>query len=136
VLSNSLTAAGISAFVIRGSDGNGTPVQLVGSSAKTISVTRAQANSRVLLAMGDWNATTDVTVTATPAGTVRVATNPTNATFFVCDYDDQGGTGTSSYGIANHTGTVKMTGIAVEIKGTAGGGGGVTVKNFGLLGVG
>jgi hypothetical protein len=118
VLSNALTAAGISVFVFRGCSGVGTPQTIIGSAAKTISVTRAQANSLVVCLLADWNATADVAVTATPTGTVRVATNPTNASFYVTSFGDQGTTGTTSYGIANHTGTVKMAGIALEVKGS------------------
>lgn len=127
---------GIAALVVRGSDGNGTPQTIVGSSAKTISVTRTQANSGVLAVFGDWNAVNDTTVDATPTGTVRIAANTANGTGFVLSWGDQGATGTTSYGLTNHTGSVKMAGIAVEIKGTTGGGGAVTVKNLAALGVG
>lgn len=124
--------SGIAVLVYRGSDGIGTPVTLDGSTAKTISVTRAQANSHVAVAMGDWNQVGDDTVTATPTGTVRHASAESGqADFFVVTYPDQGATGTTAYGIASHTGTVDMSGIAVEIKGTAGGGGGnVTTKTM------
>jgi len=114
--------SGISVLIYRGSDGLGTPVTLDGSTAKTISVTRAQANSHVALMLADWAQVGDVTVTATPSGTVRHASAEAGqADFFVVTFGDQGATGTTSYGITDHTGTVDMSGIAVEIKGTAGG---------------
>lgn len=123
--------SGIGVFVFRGSDGFGTPVTLDGSTAKTISVTRVQANSHVVVVMGDWNQVGDVTVSATPTGTVRHASAQSGqADFFICSYGDQGATGTTSYGITSHTGTVDMSGLAVEVKGTAGGGGGTTFGNL------
>lgn len=123
---------GIAVMVYRGSDGLGTPVTIDGSSAKTISVTRAQANSHIALMMADWNQVGDVTVDATPTGTVRHASAQSGeADFFVCSFGDQGATGTTSYGITNHTGTVDMSGIAVEVKGTAGGGGDARGKLIG-----
>ncbi len=122
---------GIVVEVWRGSDGFGTPATLDGSSAKTISLTRGSANSCVSLCMADWNQVGDVTVTATPTGTVDLASAQSGqADFFSVTYGDQGATGTTSYGIANHTGTVDMSGIAVEILGTAGGGGSTTAINL------
>lgn len=119
------SARGISVFQYRNTDGAGTPQTITGSSAKVISVTRGQANSHIILAMGDWNNVGDVTVDPSPAGgTQRVAASVAGrADFFVFSWGDQGATGTTNYGITNHTGTVDMTGIAVEILGTAGGGG-------------
>jgi hypothetical protein len=62
-------------------------------------------------------------VTATPSGTVRAAIAVSGqADFFCVTTDDLGSTGTYACGIASHTGTVDMSGIAVEIKGTTGGG--------------
>lgn len=120
---NTAERNGFVVFVCSGSDGLGTPVLLDGSTAKTISLTRAQANSHVWLIMADWNQVGDVTVTATPTGTVRLASAQAGqADFFVVSFGDQGATGTTAYGIASHTGTVDMSGIAIEIKGTAGGG--------------
>jgi hypothetical protein len=125
---------GIGVFVYRGSDGLGTPVTLDGSSAKTISVTRVQANSHVVVILIDWNQVGDVTVTATPTGTVRFAEAESGqADFFIVSFGDQGATGTTAYGITNHTGTVDMSGIAVEVKGTAGGGGGATLRKNSLM---
>lgn len=121
-------ARGIAAFIFRSSDGLGTPQSIEGLTDKTISLTRTGANSHVVAVLADWNAVSDTTVDATPTGTVRVAAEVAGrATFFVTSYGDQGGTGTTSYGITNHTGTVDMSGIVVEILGTSGGG--RTTKN-------
>jgi hypothetical protein len=114
---------GITAWQYRGTDGQGTPQTIAASSAKTISVTRGQANSHIIEILADWNAVGDVTTDPTPAGgNQRVeVSNAGNVDFFVTDWGDQGATGTTAYGITNHTGTVNMAGIAVEILGTAGG---------------
>jgi hypothetical protein len=119
--SSASTAAGLVAYQYRNCNGLGTPVQLLGSANKTISVTRGQDNSHILLGMVDWNAVNDVAVDPTPAGgTQRVARFETGqGTFFGFDWGDQGATGTTSYGITNHTGTVDMTGLAVEVLGVA-----------------
>lgn len=120
---------GLAVIVARGSDGLGTPVTLDGSTAKTISVTTTQANSIVAVFLADWNQVGDVTVTATPSGTVQLATAQSGqADYFFVTTGDLGSIGTYACGIASHTGTVDMTGIAVEIKGTAGGGG-ATIYN-------
>lgn len=111
-------AAGITVYVIRGSAGIGATATLDGSSAKTVSLTRSYANSGVIVAIGDWNAVNDTSVTATPSGTVDVATFTTGSyTAFATHYGDQGAAGTTSYGITDHTGTVDMSGVCVEVRG-------------------
>jgi hypothetical protein len=113
---------GIAAFVFRGSDGLGTPVVLDGSASKTITVVRGFANSHVVEMLADWNQVGDVAVDATPTGTVRFAEAESGqADFFVLSWGDQGGTGSTAYGMTNHTGTVDLSGIAIEVRGTAGG---------------
>lgn len=117
---SSAVRSGLCVIVCRGSDGLGTPVTLDASTAKTISVTTTQANSIVAVMMADWNQVGDVTVTATPSGTVRHASAQSGqADFFFVTTDDLGSTGSYACGIASHTGTVDMSGIAIEIKGTA-----------------
>lgn len=118
-------SAGISVWQYRDVSAEGTPQTIVGSSAKTISVTRAAANSHILQVMADWNEAGDIVTDPTPAtNATERETSLVSGSYdvFVTDWGDQGATGTTSYGITNHTGTVQMTGIAVEIKGTAGGG--------------
>ena len=114
-------ARGIAAFVYRGSNGLGNTATLDNSANKAISLTRVSDNSATAVVLGDWNAVNDTTVTSSPgSGTQRVAQFVTGAaTFFLFDWGDQGATGTTSYGIGNHTGTVDMSGIAVEVKGSS-----------------
>jgi hypothetical protein len=111
---------GITAFVYRGSDGIGNTNTLDNSTAKTISLTRNYPSSAVILTMADWNAVNDTTVNPSPSGgTQRVATfHSGHDTTFVFDWPDRGVAGTASYGITNHTGTVDMSGIVVEIRGS------------------
>lgn len=119
---------GMRVLVYSGSDGVGNTATIDGSTAKTISLIRGSANSHVAVIMWDWDAVNDVAVNATPTGTVQNATHVAgSATGFCCTFGDQGAAGTTSYGITDHTGTVSMSGIAVEILGTAGGGGGSIV---------
>ena len=116
---SSASAAGISVFVYRGSTGIGNNAKITGSTAKTISLTRSSDSSAVVLVMADWTAATDVSVTSAPAGgTIRVGDYVVDrGTFWALDWGGQGAPGTASYGITNHTGTVDMSGVAVEIKG-------------------
>jgi hypothetical protein len=114
---------GIGIFVFRGTDGLGTPVALDGSTAKTISLTRGGTNSHVVEILVDFNQVGDVVVDAAPSGAVRFAeAEAGEADFFVLSWSDQGSTGTTAYGLTNHTGSVDMSGIAIEVLGTAGGG--------------
>lgn len=112
---------GIAAYVYSGSGGLGANNTIQGSTAKTISLTRTTANSAVVNVLVDWNAAPDVVVNPTPAGgTMRKAEEaPANVTYFLTDWGDQGAAGTTSYGITDHTGTVRMSGIVVEVKGVA-----------------
>lgn len=117
-------ARGIDAFAYSGSAGLGNTGSMIGDTPKVIPLTRANANSAVISVMGDWNAVNDTSVTSSPAGgTVDTAVNAVNGvevlTSFVVDWGDQGAAGSDSYGITNHTGTVRMSGLAIEIKGAA-----------------
>lgn len=115
---------GLAAFAFTGSDGIGTiAVQVANGSTTTQSLTRGFDNSAVVQVMGDWSATTDVTVSWTPAGfTQRVAQNNVGrATAFVASWTDQGSAGTTSYGFSAGAGT-NYSAATVEIKGTASGG--------------
>lgn len=101
------------------SDGIG-QVRTLTSTELVVSIPRDGANSVLLAKFGDWNATSDVTVSSDPAGgTVRLATQyASRYTDYAADWPDQGAAGTTSYGIADATGTGTVTKIAVEIKGT------------------
>lgn len=123
VVEGGSAARGIAAYAYSGSGGLGNTGTIVGSSSKTINLTRGTANSAVVAVLNDWQAVSDTTVNTSPAGgTVRVAQeSPAHATFFSADWGDQGSTGTTSYGITDHTGTVDMAGIVLEVEGLAGG---------------
>lgn len=110
---------GLIAYAFSGSNGLGATGTLASSANKVVSLTRANNNSAVVTMMGDWNAVDDTIVTASPAGgTVRQTGHVSAAaTFFAIDWGDQGTAGNTSYGITDHTGTVDMTGIAVEVRG-------------------
>jgi hypothetical protein len=130
-ITNSGDAGGIAVWQYRATDGQGTPATQVGVTAKTTDVARGQSNSHVISVQGDWAQVGDVVTDPTPATN---ATERQTEAFsgkcdvFVQDWGDQGGTGTTAYGITNHTGTVTMTQIAVEIFGSAGGGGATIVN--------
>lgn len=118
IVQGGAAARGIAAYAYTSSSGIGTPATIQGSAAKTISLTRTTNNAAVVSVMTDWNAVADTAVNSSPAGgTVRQANEAVgHCTFFVTDWPDQGASGTTSYGITDHTGTVRMTGIALEIK--------------------
>jgi hypothetical protein len=121
------TMANIQAYQYSGSTGLGnatTPA--VGTSTKTISLTRAGANSAVVWFAGDWAAlSTSGRATSPVGGTVDQATSDagagagSQATMYAFHWDDQGGAGTTSYGVSGISGTNKFTMGAIEIKGTA-----------------
>lgn len=116
---------GLAVWQYRDVSAEGTPVLLNASANKTSSVTRGAANSHILQGMVDWEAVNDVVTDPTPAtnATEREIVFVTGqCTFFVTSWGDQGATGTTAYGISNHTGTVKMTGVTLEVQGITGGG--------------
>lgn len=112
---------GIAAFVYRGHNGLGNVSR--SNAAESVSVrslTRAGDDSAMVFALGDWTANTDVTVSATPSGTQRVAANPTSAaTFFVFNYGGQGAAGTANVGITGFSGVTNNVMLAIEVKGTS-----------------
>jgi hypothetical protein len=112
-------ARGLSAFVYRGHGGVGASVKnSVTDATSVVSLSRSGANSAVAWCCGDFTASTDVTVAATPAGgTQRVAvTESTRATFFVFDWGDQGAVTTTNFGITGASGSNHFM-IAVEVLG-------------------
>lgn len=117
-------AGGIAVWQYRATDGQGTPATRLGTADLTVDVTRGQVNSHVISIQGDWNQTADVTTDPTPATNAneRQAEAFTGkCDVFVNSWGDQSGTGTTAYGITNHSGGAKMTQIAVEIFGSSGG---------------
>lgn len=112
------SAAGLSAWAFSGSDGVVVPTPVV-SAALTMSISVSQDSSIVMI-LGDWNATTDVTVDPDPnGGLVREATSVSGrASFYVVEWHNQAA-GTRNYGLQNWTGTGTITKAAVEVQGTA-----------------
>ena len=121
---------GCGVWQFRGSDGIGT-VAASGASpdtAKTISLNRAYSNSKIVGGGFDWSA---VAVTGY-AWTPTVANdrqhilegdpNFNNFTVFVADWDDQGGTGATSYGLAGTYTAGSFCKLFIEIRGAAAGG--------------
>jgi hypothetical protein len=122
-------AGGIVVWVWSGSDGIGTPVVSAALGATTTqNLTRAQANSGVVQMWGDWNAVNDAVVTWTPSGQAQLLAAVSAGAFtgFAASWGDQGATGTTAYGFSGFAGG-DMTAITVEVKGTAGGGGGISI---------
>lgn len=111
-------AAGIAGWAFSGVNAIVVPTPVI-SAALTVTITVAQ-DSSVLLALGDWNATTDVTVDPTPGdGTVREATMVSGrASFYIAEWHNQAA-GTRAYGLTNWTGTGTITKVPVEVQGVA-----------------
>lgn len=122
-VSSSTNAAGIHAFVFRGHNGIGavpTPVQ--SGTSLVLPTTRTGQHSLVVAIVVDGNATNDTTVTTLPsAGATQddAAFMTGRATSFSFDWSDQGGPGTTSYGIdsATFTTTGPVSCGVVEITG-------------------
>ena len=131
---------GIAALVVRDSSGIGKIATLTGSTAKTITLQTTATDSAVVCILADYAAVNDTAVDPTPStnGTVRTATNAsTRFTGFVVSWEAQGAPASTAYGITNHTGTVDMSGIAIELRsapasyygaGTVGSGGTTSVS--------
>lgn len=121
-LASSTNAAGIDVFIFRNSGGLGAvPTPLTTGTSLVISTTRTGSNSLVVGVVVDSNATNDVTVATLPAGATQddAATVTGRATAFCLDWGDQGGAGTTSYGLdsATFTSTGPMVRAAFEILG-------------------
>lgn len=111
---------GIQAYAFGGCTGFVRTNGAAPSSTQTVSVTRTQANSLLVVLSADWSAAGVSGLGWTPAGqTQRQADTTTNATHFAADWPDQGATGTTSYGTTGLGGT-KYTLVAVEVLGTVG----------------
>lgn len=128
----------MNALVYSGSAGLGASnsgVNLAGGTAPSVSLTRANDNSAVIVAICDFNGGNDATVTNSPAsgGTQRIATvDSPFLTGFAISWTDQGAAGTTSYGFSGGAAGADWSGVVVEVKGTAAGGGGCTAPPSGL----
>lgn len=113
---------GGNALTFRGTDGIGAAVASTTVGAGTISITTTQANSAIVVVVGDWAA-------ASPGSWNTSVGTPTEVTSFndgahytvqIAYYADAGSVGSKTVGV---TGGTQRTVAAIEIKGTAGGGG-------------
>jgi hypothetical protein len=107
---------GISAFVYRDCAGFGTPAVLTSSPLTVVNLTRTQKNSIVLAIFGDGDG--DLAVTPTPVtGTQELgATNAGDCDVWIFSWPDQGGAGSTDYGMTNHVVQLQMSALAVEVK--------------------
>lgn len=130
---NSNQSAGMSAWAFADHGGLGGIAIPTPAASAVASLTVQGPNSTVVAILGDWNATTDVTVTTEPTGgTVREAVSISgNATFLVVEWTNQAA-GTRNYGVTAWTGTGTITRVVAEVKGLAGG---ATVDIDGALSV-
>lgn len=94
------------------------------TSALTTSLIRGGANSCVVGAAFDWGANVTTGYGYTPAATDdrQHAQDGTNYTLFVADWGDQGGAGTTSYGVTGFTTTSPFSKVFLEVLASAGGG--------------
>jgi hypothetical protein len=111
---------GIGIWVWRNHNGIGNRATDI-TTAKTVSLTRAGANSCVCGVQGDFSAaaTTGYSFTPTVAND-RQHSNSVQYSFYVADWGDQGGTGSTSYGTSGETSTGTFAKIALEITGLPG----------------
>lgn len=108
--------AGAVAIVFRNHGGLGNISSNAGSASLTQLFSRSSDNSAVIAAFGDWNAVNDTIVSASPSdGTVDMAEYATNYSFFLCHWLNQGASGSTQYGIADHAGGVQLNSILIEI---------------------
>lgn len=134
-------AFGANFLQFRDSDG-------VGASAKTTNVTGApslnvttlQDNSALAVIVVDWNATDGTsrtwrTVNGSTPTEVTYFRDSTRYTVYGAYWADAGTAGSKTVGLTAPSGQ-KYSIVVVEIKGTAGGGGGTIVKQLSTLGVG
>lgn len=131
---------GVNVLTFRASDGIGASAKTnVSSGAPTLNLTTTQANSAIVVANGDWNASDGTSRTwRANAGTLTEQTyfrDSSRYTVYGGYHADAGAVGTYAVGLSAPTGQ-KYSIVAVEITGTAAGGGGyVPFDHFGTLGV-
>jgi len=118
---------GGNALTFSNSDGIGASAKAnVDGSAPSLNITTTQANSAIVMAVGDWNAVDG----ASPTWRQVNSSDPTSVTYFrdaahytvyIAYYADAGAVGTKTVGMSAPGGQ-RYSIIALEIKGTAGGG--------------
>lgn len=124
----------------RGSGGIGTFTSTNASTGfPSLSLTTTVANSSLAMVVGDWSSSATAGVWSTVGGTSPTVDadygDGTNWAFHVAHVLDAGSAASKTFAMSAPSGQ-KWTAIAFEVKGTGGGGGGVTVKQLSALGVG
>lgn len=123
-------------FQFRGSDGSGAVNSNSGTSgAPTCGLTTTQDNSAVVAVAVDWNAVDGAGRTWLTVGDAiedeEYFRDASHYTLYMAVYPDVGSAGAKTFGLSGPTGQKWRMGV-VEIKGTAGGGGGPAFS--GILG--
>lgn len=124
---------GFTALRFSGSDGFGASAKTnVDGAAPSLDITTQQDNSAIVVMVGDWNAVDGSSrtwrtvngITPTAANSLErvYARDAVNYTVYVAYYSDAGTAGTKTVGLSAPTGQ-KYSIIAIEVKGTASGGG-------------
>lgn len=124
---------GFNVLRFSGTDGVGASTKTnVASGAPSLALTSTQANSAIVVASGDWNASDGASRTWRTINSVTPATNfaggeatyvrdSSRAAFYGAYWSDVGAIGSKTTGLSAPSGQ-KYSIIAVEVKGTAGGG--------------
>lgn len=136
---------GFDTTVWTGSDGVGASNKAQTTGGPSVAVTTLAANSAMYYLSSDWNAVDGTTRTHRTVNSITpTAGNGLELVYFrdssqYTNYgayiNDCGATGAKTVGVSAPVGQ-KFGIVAVEIKGTAGGGGGTVVKQLSALGVG
>lgn len=129
---------GLNVLTFRGSDGVGASNKTTGSGGPSLGLTTTQANSAIVIGNGDWNAIDGTTRTwrtvGAPATEQTYFRDSAHYTTYVGYHADAGTAAAKTIGLSAPVGQAYAI-AAVEVKGSAGGGG-VVVKQLSALGVG
>lgn len=112
---------GFGVWVYRGSDGIGNSVEQY-TTTKTVNLTPTGANGAIVWGVFDRSGQATHTITPTPTNTNEL-TQDGDYTIHVADLADQTSAGATAYGVSGGGSTGPYSIVALEIKGTAGGGG-------------
>jgi hypothetical protein len=117
---------GFTVYQFRGSDGVGNIAVTnngTGTGAPSVSITRAQANSAIVVAVADWTATTAARTWLTNAGAFTERSTYSDGTIYGAHtgyHADAGATGAVTVGLSSPT-TMRYVIGAVEVRGSAAG---------------
>lgn len=136
---------GANFLTFRGSDGVGASNKTNASGAPSLSLTTTQANSAIVVVVGDWNASDGTTRTWRTVNSITPsAGNGFEVTYYsdgslyglyIAYYPDVGAAGSKTVGLTVPSGQ-KYSIAAVEIKGAAGGGSPKLFRHGNLSGLG